>query len=73
MLAVLPYVNEASPAGQRQQPAYVFYAGVAITSAKTVQAVTLPGQSPAQAAGLHIFAVAVGPLAAPGPAAGATD
>jgi len=34
-------------------------------SAKTVQAVTLPGRSLASSGGMHIFAVAIGPQPAP--------
>jgi hypothetical protein len=63
-VAVLPYVN--STAGPAEQAAYVFYAGVPITVTKTVQAVTLPGRGSAPPAGMHIFAVAIGPLPALG-------
>ncbi len=72
VVAVLPYVNDADPgtnggtAGRREQSAYVFYAGVPITPAKTVQAVTLPGPGSAAPGGLHIFAISVGPLLWPG-------
>jgi beta-galactosidase len=59
-VAVLPYFNRA--AGQSQRDAYVFYAGVPITPNKTVQAVTLPGKGFASASGIHIFAIALGPL-----------
>jgi beta-galactosidase len=65
MVATLPYVNQAGPGGGATGvagPAYVFYAGVAICPAKTVQAVTLPGRGRAAAGGLHIFAMAIGPL-----------
>ena len=51
---------------QPERTAYVFYAGVPITPAKTVQAVTLPNQGSGPLSGMHIFAVAVGPLPAPG-------
>jgi hypothetical protein len=64
VVATLPYVN--STGGPSEQAAYVFYAGVPISPAKTVQAVTLPGQGPATPGGMHIFAVAVGPLLLPG-------
>ena len=50
-------------AGQREQTAYVFCAAVAITPAKTVLAVTLPGKGSAPASGMHIFAVAIGSFA----------
>ena len=63
--AVLPHVN-GGPAGRPERTAYVFYAGVPITPAKTVQAVTLPNQGSGPLSGMHIFAVAVGPLPAPG-------
>jgi hypothetical protein len=63
-IAILPYVN--APAGQSQRSAYVFYAGVPITPTKTVQAVTLPDQGSVPPSGMHIFAVAIGPLPAPG-------
>jgi hypothetical protein len=65
VVAVLPYVN-GGPAGQSERTAYVFYAGVPITPTKTVRAVTLPNQGSAPPSGMHIFAVAVGPLPAPG-------
>ena len=73
--AVVPYVNEAesATAGSAGQAAYVFYAGVPITPAKTVQAVTLPGRDPASPGGLHIFAVAIGPQPAPGSPSAASD
>jgi hypothetical protein len=53
--------------------AYVFCAAVAITPAKTVLAVTLPGQGSARGSGMHSFAVAVGPLPPPGTPPGASD
>jgi beta-galactosidase len=62
-VATLPYVN--NPAGPSQQSAYVFYAGVPITPAKTVQAVTLPDPGSVPPSGMHIFAVAIGPLPTP--------
>ena len=65
VVAMLPYVNGGS-AGRSDRTAHVFYAGVPITPNKTVQAVTLPGQGSASAGGMHIFAVAVGPLQEPG-------
>ena len=71
----MPYVNEAesATAGTAGRAAYVFYAGVPITPAKTVQAVTLPGRDPASPGGLHVFAVAVGPQPAPGSPSAASD
>jgi beta-galactosidase len=70
--AVLPYIN-GGPAGQSEQTAYVFYAGVPITPAKTVQAVTLPRQGSAPPGGMHIFAVGIGPLQLPGTPSAASD
>ena len=66
-VAVLPYVNGA--AGRSEHDAHVFYAGVPITPDKTVRAVTLPGQGSAAASAMHIFAVAIGPIPAPGTSA----
>jgi beta-galactosidase len=67
-VASLPYVNQADPPGSggTAGPAYVLYAGAAINPAKTVQAVTLPGHGSPAPSGLHIFAVAIGPLAGSG-------
>ena len=65
IVAVLPYVN-GGPAGQSEQAAYVFYAAVPITPAKTVQAVILPNPGSGTDGGMHIFAVGIGPLAGPG-------
>ena len=72
IVAVLPYVN-GGPAGQPEQAAYVFYAAVPITPAKTVQAVTLPRPGSGPPGGMHIFAVAIGPLRLPGTPPGASD
>ncbi len=69
IVAVLPYVN-GGPAGQSEQTAYVFYAGVPITPAKTVQAVTLPRHGSGPPGGMHIFAVGIGPLRLPGTPSG---
>jgi beta-galactosidase len=71
-VAVLPYVN-GGPAGQSEQAAYVFYAAVPVTSAKTVQAVTLPGHGSGRPSGMHIFAAGIGPLQLPGTPWGASD
>jgi hypothetical protein len=71
-VAVLPYVN-GGPAGQSEQAAYVFYAAVPVTSAKTVQAVTLPGHGSGRPSGMHIFAAGIGPLQLPGTPSGASD
>ncbi|HLK73343.1 MAG TPA: glycoside hydrolase family 2 TIM barrel-domain containing protein [Streptosporangiaceae bacterium] len=60
-VAVVPYLN-GSAAGQ---PGYVFYAGVPITPAKTVQAVTLPKHGSGSPSGMHIFAAGIGPLQLP--------
>jgi beta-galactosidase len=65
VVATLPYVN-SDAVGHREQAAFVFYAGVPITPGKTIQAVTLPGQGSAAPGGMHIFAVAVGPVILPG-------
>jgi len=53
--------------------AYVFYAAVPVTSAKTVQAVTLPRHGSGPLSGIHIFAVGIGPLQLPGTPSGASD
>jgi hypothetical protein len=76
IIAALPYLNGINPAAtgsaavRREQTAYVFYAGVPISPAKTVQAVTLPsgGSIPASGpvTGMHIFALGIGPLPAEG-------
>ncbi len=73
--AAVPCLNESesATAGSAGQAAYVFYAGVPITPAKTVQAVTLPGRDPVSPGGLHIFAVAIGPQPAPESPAVASD
>jgi beta-galactosidase len=63
IVAVLPYVNGS--AGKSERTAHVFYAGVPITPTKTVQAVTLPNQGSVPPSGMHIFAVAIGPVQAP--------
>ena len=60
-VAVVPYMN-GGPAGQ---PGYVCYAGVPISPAKTVQAVTLPKHDSGPPGGMHIFAVGIGPLQVP--------
>jgi hypothetical protein len=70
IIATLPYINDTNPAtnggvaGKRNQTVYVFYAGVPITSGKTVKAVSLPtgGSIPASGriTGMHIFAIGVG-------------
>jgi beta-galactosidase len=74
VVTVLPYVNDANPAaGQRVQAAYVFYAGVPIAAAKTVQAVTLPGQGSVPPGRMHIFAVGIGPLPMPGTPSAASE
>ncbi|HSZ43615.1 MAG TPA: glycoside hydrolase family 2 TIM barrel-domain containing protein [Trebonia sp.] len=77
-VATLPYVNDSDGAtagdggqpGQRQQTVYVFYTSAPLTAGKTVQAVTLPagGIVPASGriSGMHIFALAIGPLNADG-------
>jgi beta-galactosidase len=75
-IATLPYLNDTNPAtagdngqpGQRKQTVYVFYASAPLTAGKTVQAVTLPagGTTPSSGriSGLHVFALAIGPLTA---------
>jgi hypothetical protein len=65
VVATMPHVN-GGPAGQPKRTAYVFYAGIPITPAKTVQAVILPNPGSGADGGMHIFAVAIGPLAGPG-------
>jgi beta-galactosidase len=78
VIATLPYLNDSNPAtagdggqpGQRAQTVYVFYTSAAITEGKTVQGVALPtgGTIPASGriTGMHIFALAIGPLSATG-------
>jgi NPCBM-associated, NEW3 domain of alpha-galactosidase/Glycoside hydrolase family 2 C-terminal domain 5 len=84
VVATLPYADDSVPAvpggtaGKRDQPAYVFYASAAIMPGKTVQAVTLPsggvtGAGSGRISGLHIFAVAAGPLSAQGVPLSGTD
>jgi beta-galactosidase len=75
-IAALPYCNDTNPAtagdggqpGQRKQTVYVFYTSAPLAAGKTVQAVTLPsgGTVPASGRinGIHVFALAVGPLTA---------
>jgi beta-galactosidase len=77
-VATLPYVNDSDGAtagdggqpGQRKQTVYIFYTSAPITAGKTVRAVTLPsgGTVPASGriSGIHIFALAIGPLNAEG-------
>jgi len=75
-IATLPYCNDSNAAtaggtaGKRNQPVHVFYAPAPLTAGKTVQAVTLPsgGSAPSggRVTGLHIFALAIGPLDAEG-------
>jgi len=77
-IAELPYINDTDPAtagdggqpGQRNQTAYIFYTSAPLTAGKTVQAITLPsgGTVPASGriSGMHIFALAIGPLNALG-------
>jgi len=60
-VAVVPYMN----GGAAGQPGYVFYVGVPISPAKTVQAVTLPKHDSGPPSGMHIFAVGIGPLQVP--------
>ena len=59
-VTVVPYMN----GGAAGQPGYVCYAGVPISPAKTVQAVTLPKHDSGPP-GMHIFAVGIGPLQVP--------
>ena len=78
VIATLPYINDTNPAtagnggkpGQRKQTVYVFYTSAPLTAGKTVQAITLPagGKIPASGriSGMHIFALAIGPLNARG-------
>jgi hypothetical protein len=78
VIATLPYINDTNPAtagdggqpGQRKQTVYVFYTSAPLTAGKTVEAITLPagGTTPASGriSGIHVFALAVGPLNARG-------
>jgi beta-galactosidase len=78
VIATLPYVNDSNPAtagnggkpGQRKHTVYVFYTSAPLKAGKTVQAITLPagGSTPASGriSGMHIFALAIGPLNARG-------
>ena len=78
IIATLPYINDTNPAtagdggqpGQRTQTVYVFYTSAPITEGKTVQGIQLPsgGTIPASGriSGMHIFALAIGPLSATG-------
>jgi beta-galactosidase len=78
VIATLPYINDTNPAtagdggqpGRRKQTVFVFYTSAPLTAGKTVQAITLPagGTTPAggRISGIHIFALAVGPLNARG-------
>lgn len=69
-IATMPYINDSNPAsngghaGRRNHTARVFYAGVPVTSGKTVKAVLLPsgGTTPpsGRITGMHVFAIAVG-------------
>jgi beta-galactosidase len=77
-IATLPYVNDTNPAtagnggkpGQRKHTVYIFYTSAPLRAGKTVQAITLPkgGNIPASGriSGMHIFALAIGPLNARG-------
>jgi beta-galactosidase len=78
VIATLPYINDTNPAtagdngqpGQRDQTVYVFHTSAPITEGKTVQGIELPtgGTIPASGriSGMHIFALAIGPLSATG-------
>ena len=78
VIASLPYVNDTNPAtagnggkpGQRKHTVYVFYTSAPLRAGKTVQAITLPagGKIPpsGRISGMHIFALAIGPLNARG-------
>jgi beta-galactosidase len=78
VIATLPYINDTNPAtagdngqpGQRAQTVYVFYTSAPITAGKTVQGIELPtgGTTPisGRISGMHIFALAIGPLSASG-------
>jgi beta-galactosidase len=77
-IATLSYCNDSNAAtagdngapGQRDQAVYVFYTSAPLTAGKPVQAVTLPtgGTVPASGriSGIHVFALAIGPLTATG-------
>jgi beta-galactosidase len=78
VIATLSYINDTNPAtagdngqpGQRAQTVHVFYTSAPITEGKTVQGIELPsgGTIPASGriSGMHIFALAIGPLSATG-------
>jgi beta-galactosidase len=77
-IATLSYCNDSNAAtagdngaaGRRERTVYVFCTSAPLTAGKTVQAVTLPtgGTVPASGriSGLHVFALAIGPLTATG-------
>jgi len=59
-----PYLNNGPNSSRQNQTVHVYYAGVPLNPAKTVQYVVLPEVTPngqvAQVTALHVFAIAIG-------------